>query len=70
MNVVANFGKAPLNVGPTAWNIGTGTGDLKIALNVGDILSFNFSVNVSGASAYYSVIGPKWRYSFKWKWRK
>jgi uncharacterized repeat protein (TIGR02543 family) len=58
MNVVANFGKAPLNVGPTAWNIGTGTGDLKIALNVGDILSFNFSVNVSGASAYYSVIGP------------
>jgi uncharacterized repeat protein (TIGR02543 family) len=58
MNIVANFGKAPLNVGPTVWDIGTGTGDVISIppLNIGDTLSFNFAV--SGSNVYYYVYGP------------
>jgi hypothetical protein len=73
MNIVANFGKAPLNVGPTVWDIGTGTGDvisipplnigagygnLFVTLNTGDTLSFNFIVNPSQSSTWYWVIDP------------
>lgn len=56
-SVIANFTRQPQPFGPTAFNIGTGSGDFTIPpVDIGDRVEFNFSV--AGSLVYYSVRDP------------